>query len=52
VAVDPAAGAVSVPEPGAVAPDFQLQDSTGALRRLSALTAERPLVLVFYRGAW
>lgn len=34
------------------APDFTLPDATGAPRRLVDLCAERPLVLVFYRGHW
>ena len=40
------------PEPGQVAPDFTLPDSTGAVRRLSELVRDRPRVLVFYRGHW
>lgn len=46
------ARAVRVPTAGTVAPDFEVPDSAGAVRRLSALTAERSLVLIFYRGAW
>lgn len=41
-----------IPQVGAIAPDFELLDSTGAPRSLSALTAERKLVLIFYRGYW
>jgi thioredoxin-dependent peroxiredoxin len=37
---------------GQIAPDFELPDSTGALRRLSQLVASGPLVLLFYRGHW
>jgi hypothetical protein len=33
-------------------PDFELPDSTGVSRRLSALVASGPVVLVFYRGRW
>lgn len=42
----------SPPQVGQVAPDFALSDSTGALRRLSELVAERPVVLIFFRGHW
>jgi peroxiredoxin len=52
VADDPATRAPAVPAVGAVAPEFEVPDSTGAPRRLSALTAARSLVLIFYRGAW
>jgi len=41
-----------VPKAGATAPEFELSDSDGRLRRLSELTAERDLVLVFFRGHW
>lgn len=37
---------------GDVAPAFELPDSTGTRRRLSDLVADRPLVLLFYRGRW
>lgn len=40
------------PAAGEIAPQFELPDSTGVLRRLSELVARGPLVLVFYRGAW
>lgn len=40
------------PAIGESAPDFTLPDATGAPRRLADLCAERPLVLVFYRGHW
>jgi peroxiredoxin len=36
----------------AIAPDFTVPDASGAPRRLGDLAAERPLVLVFYRGHW
>ncbi len=35
-----------------IAPDFTASDVTGTSRRLADLCAERPLVLVFYRGHW
>lgn len=41
-----------VPQPGEIAPDFELSDSTGAPHTLSQLVAERPRVLIFYRGHW
>jgi len=37
---------------GAVAPDFELPDETGAPQRLSALASRGPLVILFYRGHW
>jgi hypothetical protein len=40
------------PEPGAIAPDFELPDSTGQRRRLSNLVSQNRLVLLFYRGNW
>jgi peroxiredoxin Q/BCP len=40
------------PAVGEVAADFTLPDASGTPRDLSALCAERPLVLVFYRGHW
>jgi peroxiredoxin len=40
------------PAVGEVAPDFTLPDASGKPRHLSELCAERPLVLVFYRGHW
>lgn len=40
------------PQAGETAPDFELADSTCALRRLSELCASSPLVLLFYRGHW
>jgi len=42
----------ATPRVGEVAPDFELPDSTGVPRRLGALVAERPQVLLFYRGHW
>ncbi|NDQ56930.1 MAG: hypothetical protein GZ088_07645 [Acidipila sp.] len=40
------------PEAGEIVADFELRDSTGAARTLSQLVAERPRVLVLYRGHW
>lgn len=40
------------PQVGQLAPDFTLPDSTSAPRRLSDLVAERPVVLIFFRGHW
>jgi peroxiredoxin len=40
------------PEAGEIAPDFELQDSTGARRRLSELVSESAVALIFYRGDW
>jgi len=44
--------AAKLPNMGEVAPDFELPDSTGALRRLSQLVLQGPVVLVFFRGHW
>jgi peroxiredoxin len=41
-----------IPQRGEIAPDFELLDSTGAPRTLAQLVAERPRVLIFYRGHW
>jgi peroxiredoxin len=35
-----------------LAPEFELPDSAGKNRRLSELTSDGPLVLLFYRGHW
>jgi peroxiredoxin len=43
---------VEPPALGSVAPDLSALDANGTLRRLAELCAERPLVLVFYRGHW
>lgn len=37
---------------GAQAPDFELQNTEGALVRSQALRARGPVVLSFYRGVW
>ncbi len=42
----------ATPRVGAIAPDFAAPGSTGTLRRLSALTSGRYLILIFYRGYW
>jgi peroxiredoxin len=39
-------------EPGEIAPEFELPDSTGSRQRLSDFCASNALVLVFYRGHW
>lgn len=36
----------------ALAPEFELPDSSGEVHRLSDLIAEGPAVVVFYRGYW
>jgi hypothetical protein len=41
-----------MPAAGDSAPDFELPDSDAILRQLSELVRERPIVLLFYRGAW
>jgi peroxiredoxin len=41
-----------LPNTGEIAPDFELPDSTGALRRLSQLVLQGTIVLVFFRGHW
>lgn len=40
------------PAAGESAPEFELPDSTGRVRRLSELISDAPLVLLFYRGDW
>ena len=40
------------PQPGEIAPEFTLPDSTGTPRTLTQLVSERPRVLIFYRGHW
>jgi peroxiredoxin len=40
------------PATGETAPDFEAVDAHGTPRRLGDLCAEKPLVLVFYRGHW
>jgi cytochrome oxidase Cu insertion factor (SCO1/SenC/PrrC family) len=39
-------------KPGVQAPDFTLEDQNGRPVTLSAFRAQRPVVLVFYRGHW
>jgi peroxiredoxin len=43
---------VDPPNLGDVAPDFTVPDANEVRRQLSELCAERPIVLVFYRGHW
>jgi peroxiredoxin len=42
----------TVPIAGEPAREFELPDSTGAVRRLSELISHGRLVLLFYRGNW
>ncbi|TAM60329.1 redoxin domain-containing protein [bacterium] len=42
----------AIPAVGSIAPDFQVLDHTGAPVTLGELTSGRPLILVFYRGAY
>jgi len=49
---EPSLKTAALPQVGQTAPDFELPDSTGAMRRLSELTASGALVLLFYRGHW
>jgi peroxiredoxin len=44
--------AAAAPQAGQPAPDFALNDSTGAPVTLGELLAGGPVVLAFYRGAW
>ena len=41
-----------LPNTGEIAPDFELPDSIGTLRRLTDLASQGPVVLVFFRGHW
>jgi peroxiredoxin len=40
------------PDIGDMTLNFELPDSTGAVRSLDALTASKPRVFIFYRGHW
>jgi peroxiredoxin len=42
----------TTPDLGQTVHDFTLPDSIGTRRSLADLLAERPLVVVFYRGHW
>jgi peroxiredoxin len=42
----------ALPQVGQIAPEFELSDSAGTMKRLSELAADGPLVLLFYRGHW
>ena len=42
----------TVIKPGAMAPDFSLQDQNGQLVALSALLAAGPVVVSVFRGFW
>jgi hypothetical protein len=41
-----------IPEVGETAPEFELADSTGAVRRLSEIVSGGFGVVIFYRGHW
>jgi len=41
-----------IPRVGDVAPDFRLSNASREERHLDQMVAERPLILVFYRGYW
>ena len=41
-----------IPQVGETAPDFELPNCAGETRHLETLVAERPLILLFYRGYW
>lgn len=41
-----------VVEVGQEAPDFSLSDTEGRVWKLSEITAEKPVLLIFYRGDW
>ncbi|WP_454617832.1 peroxiredoxin-like family protein [Bradyrhizobium cenepequi] len=45
-------GGESAPRPGEMMPLFVLPDETGRLVNLESLTAEAPVVVMFYRGHW
>lgn len=40
------------PAIGTPAPDFELSDTDGNAHTLAEHRAERPVVMVFFRGAW
>ncbi len=41
-----------IPDVGSRAPDFELDDSTGAPHSLASLVAAGPRILLFFRGHW
>jgi peroxiredoxin len=41
-----------IPIVGQIARDFELPDSTTTPQRLSLMTSQGPVVLLFYRGYW
>ncbi|MVN76549.1 redoxin domain-containing protein [Hymenobacter sp. HMF4947] len=51
-AVEASGQAAQVRQAGQPAPDFTLPDATGQPVTLSALVAQGPVVLTFYRGNW
>ena len=42
----------NIPRVGAVAPDFQLTNSSNQLWHLDEQVRTRPVILLFYRGHW
>lgn len=51
--IDPAKAAIAnVLQPGMIAPDFTLMDSSACPVQLSSILADTRAVLVFYRGLW
>ena len=52
VSLDAAGVPTGVSAPGAPMPDGDLLDTHGAATSLAQVRAERPAVVVFYRGAW
>jgi len=49
--VEPMTG-THIPAVGERAPEFELADSTGVVRRLDDLVSKGLCVVVFYRGHW
>jgi len=42
----------NIPRVGAVAPDFQLTNTSQQLWHLDEQVSTRPIILMFYRGYW
>ncbi|TAM75406.1 redoxin domain-containing protein [bacterium] len=42
----------AIPAVGSIAPDFEAFEHTGGTVTLGELASRRPLILVFYRGAY
>lgn len=49
---DQPSGRPNIPRVGAVAPDFQLPNSSQQPWHLDEQVATRPAILLFYRGHW